>query len=139
MILSKPIHPLSGLAGGVFLVGALVSMPACETATNSGSVVIDSVDVASDQAAATLDLARTYEYRFAQANPDSILTDLWLAAISVERAWLALDNLCANPIGPRFTVLLTAPDARMAEHDFDPGTGALTCATMVRQYEIVGQ
>jgi len=109
----------------------------CETATNSASFLIDSTDVASDQAVATLDLARSYEYRFAQANPDSLLTELWLAAIAVQSAWYPLDNLCEGPLGPRFTVLLAAPDSRMADYDFDPGTGSLQCATMLRQYTII--
>lgn len=121
------------------LLGTALSTSGCETATNSASFLIDSTDVASDQAVATLDLARSYEYRFAQANPDSLLTELWLAAISVERAWYPLDNQCAGPLGPRFTVLLTAPDARMASYDFDPGAGSLSCSTMLRQYEILGE
>jgi hypothetical protein len=129
------VSRLSMLAIAALWASAMLLSTGCESATNSASVFIDSLDVASDQA--SLDIARTYEYRFAQANPDSLLTELWLAAISVETAWYPLDNLCASPIGPRFTVLLTTPDARMADYDFDPGTGSLACATMLRQYKIV--
>ncbi len=83
-----------------------------------------------------LDPARTYEYRFATARPESLLAALLDAGIPVEEAWLPLDNLCADPRGPVFTVALAYADARILAFDFDPGTGRLACATRLERYRV---
>lgn len=83
-----------------------------------------------------LDPARTYEHDFAQVDPDSVLAALLAAGIPVTRAWLALDNLCLDPRGPRFTVELSHPDVRILELDFDLGMGRLACATTLRRYTV---
>lgn len=82
------------------------------------------------------DPARTYEHDFAHVDPDSVLAALLAARIRVVRAWLALDNRCLDPRGPRFTVELARPDERILALDFGPGTGRLLCATTLRRYTV---
>jgi hypothetical protein len=84
----------------------------------------------------TIDSTRTYEYRFPQADPDSLLLVLWNAGLPVTQAWLPLDNLCADPRGPVFTVELAGPDAAITAFDFSLGTGRLACATRLRRYRV---
>jgi hypothetical protein len=81
-----------------------------------------------------LDPSRTYEHDFAAVDPDSVLATLLAAGIPVTRGWLPLDNLCLDPRGPRFTVELSQPDARILELDFGLGMGRLACATTLRRY-----
>jgi hypothetical protein len=83
-----------------------------------------------------LDTTRTYEYRFVQANPDSLLAVLRDAGVAVTQAWLPLDNRCMDPRGPVFTVELAAPDPAMLAFDFVLGTGRLACATQLRRYRV---
>ena len=83
-----------------------------------------------------LDPARTYEYNLAQIDPESVLEALLAEQIPVARAWLPLDNLCLDPRGPRFTVELSRPDARILELGFGLGMGRLACATTLRRYTI---
>lgn len=84
----------------------------------------------------SLDTTRTYEYRFVQVDPDSLLTALWNAGVPVTQAWLPLDNRCADPRGPVFTVELSKPDPAILAFDFLLGTGRLACATQLRRYRV---
>lgn len=85
-----------------------------------------------------LDPALTYEHDFARVDPDSILTALLRARIPVVRAWLPLDDRCADPRGARFTVELARPDDRILRLDFRLGTGRLACATTLRRFVVTG-
>jgi len=78
----------------------------------------------------------TYEYSFAEANPESLLKVLIRARIPVVVAWEPLDNACMDPLGPRFTVGLTRDDPRMAEFNFRHGNGRLACSQRIRKYVI---
>jgi len=80
------------------------------------------------------DLSRTWKYRYADVNADSLFRALLADAIDVEEAWEPLEDLCDDPIGPRFTVVLAAPDTRIARHDFEPGNGIRACTRLVRRY-----
>jgi hypothetical protein len=122
---------------GLALLGATLGGASCESATNTPAFMIDSVDVASDGVVGTLDAGRTYEYRLGRGRPDSVLAALWLDAIDVDAAWWPLDYICLDPVGPRLTVALTVADARITTHDFELGTGRLSCATTLREYRII--
>ena len=98
---------------------------------------VDSTTVASADVVPRLAAARTYEHLYHWAQPDSVLTALWTAGLEVEEAWRALNDLCLDARGPRLTVALKRPaDARMADNDFQLGTGRLECSPQLRQYAI---
>jgi hypothetical protein len=84
------------------------------------------------------DTTRTFAYFGAQpANPDSLLQVLCAAGIRVNEAWLPLDNLCLDPIGPRFTVELSGADDRIKTHGFRNGYGnRLICATQLKRFVV---
>lgn len=113
---------------------AIALLLACGEAPPGPALFED--DVTTDVVLARLDPARTYEYRFTTVRPESVITALLDAGIPVEEAYLPLDNVCLDPRGPVFTVTLLEPDTRILAHDFDPGTGRLACATLVRRYRV---
>jgi len=82
------------------------------------------------------DAKRTFHYGFSTVNPESMLTELWNAHIYVSEAWLPLDNLCVDPIGPRFTVVLKKEVARISDFHFTRGPGRLACATKLKRFTI---
>ena len=63
----------------------------------------------------------------------------WSACCS-RRGWASrrrgqpLEDLCEDPIGPRFTVVLAAPDPEIAKYEFEPGSGIRACTRLVRRY-----
>lgn len=85
------------------------------------------------------DTTRIYAYFGQQpVKPDSLLQALCTSGISVEQAWLPLDDRCENPIGARFTVELTGADNRIEAHGFKRGFGnLLLCATQVKKFTVV--
>lgn len=118
------------------LVCVLLAAPGgCESGSAAGPVVIQET-VAASTVVGSLDTTRTYEYRFVRADPESLLAVLADAGLPVTQAWLPLDNLCADPRGPVFTVELAHPDAGMTAFDFLLGTGRLACATRLRRYRV---
>jgi len=78
----------------------------------------------------------TYSYKFTTVNPESLLAVLVKSGIPVSQAWLPLDNLCMDPVGPRFTIELTQQDDRVFNFDFVRGTGRLACATHLKWYRL---
>lgn len=105
------------------------------TAVTPGLLVVDSMVVPSQGVSPAPE--RTYEYDSPLVRPDSVLSTLWRAGLSFDAAWLPLDYRCEDPRGPRLTVQLPRPDARMANHDFTLGTGRLGCATELTKYVLV--
>jgi len=97
---------------------------------------IDSTVVASADVVVRIDPLRTYEYDLNLGPVDSVLTALWSAGLQIDEAWLPLNYLCEDIRGPRLTVALEGPDDRMADHDFQLGTGRLACSETLRQYVI---
>ncbi len=81
-----------------------------------------------------VDLSRTYKYLRADANADSLVRVLLAARLGLEEAWQPLEDLCEDPIGPRFTVVLAAPDPEIAKYEFEPGSGIRACTRLVRRY-----
>ncbi|MDH3455487.1 MAG: hypothetical protein OER90_01480 [Gemmatimonadota bacterium] len=122
---------------GLVVLGLVSSaVPAC---TDTGPDVmppIDSTIVASADVIVRIDPLRTYEYDLSSGRVDSVLTALWTARLPVEEAWLPLNYMCLDPRGPRLTVALERPSARMADHDFQLGNGRLACSQDLRQYVI---
>lgn len=130
----RPKRGIPFLLGLATLGAALAGVPGCDDSTSVEVIRIDSTLVASSTAAP--DPSRTYEYDLAEVRPDSVLTALWIAGLPVEVAWLPVDYRCDDIRGARLTVQLSAPDARMAEHDFSPGAGRLPCAEELVRYVI---
>ncbi len=112
------------------------ALSACTGDVPAGPRLVEDI-VPSSIVVDRLDPARTYEYRFTTVQPESLLAVLLAAGVPVEEAWLPLDNQCSDPRGPVFTVALETPDVRILGYDFDPGTGRLACATLVRRYRVV--
>jgi hypothetical protein len=124
----------------LFLVVILMSFGvACQTSTEveDPGIQLRTSVVATTALSKPFDESRTYHYKYAEVNPDSVLMELWMSGVPVVQGWLPLDNMCMDPIGPRFTVELEKTDARVEKFDFLPGSGRLLCATKVRTYLIV--
>lgn len=85
---------------------------------------------------AEFDSTRTYHYAFVCTNPESLITELWNADVGVWQAWLPMDNMCMDPIGPRFTVELQGEDSAILDFNFSPGDGRLHCATSLKRFVI---
>ncbi|MGD8276548.1 MAG: hypothetical protein PVH00_00920 [Gemmatimonadota bacterium] len=113
-----------------------MSMALLPAACESAAAPTDDYTV-SDVLGADLppaDLSRTWKYVLADVNADSLVRVLLTAPLVVEEAWEPLEDLCDDPIGPRFTVVLAAPDPDIAEYDFEPGNGIRACTRLVRRY-----
>lgn len=96
------------------------------------SVVIDRTGLPDE-----FDSLTTFTYVFPAVNAESVLVTLLDSGIAVSDGWRPLDNLCADPIGPRFTVRLRVNDPRILNHDFVRGAlGRLLCATQVMWYQV---
>ncbi len=85
------------------------------------------------------DESRMFHYRYAEVDPDSVMMGLWLAGVPVVRGLLPMDNMCMDPVGPRFTIEVEKTDAPVAKFDSLPGSGRLMCATKVREYRMVAR
>lgn len=90
--------------------------------------------VAASELPATPAAGLVYRYRFASANADSLLRRLRAAGVPLREAWQPIEDLCMDPLGPRFTVLLSRPFPRIAALDFEPGSGIRACTVRVRRY-----
>lgn len=98
---------------------------------------IDSVVIGVSGLPDEFDSATTFTYVFPTVDADSVLVSLLESGIPVHYAWRPLDNLCDDPIGPRFTVQLYRDDPRILHHDFVRGAvGRLLCATRLMRYEV---
>jgi hypothetical protein len=82
------------------------------------------------------DSSRTYHLRSPSQRPESALVSLLHAGFAVTRAWQALDNWCADPVGPTFTVELQVDKATIQEHGLERGAGRLLCASMLTEYSV---
>jgi hypothetical protein len=121
--------PLLGLA----VLGACGDAPVQLAGGRIDSTVIDWTGLPDE-----FDSLTTFTYAFPSVNAESVLVVLLDAGIPVRYGWQPLDNLCADPIGPRFTVQLYRYDSRMLEHDFVRGAvGRLLCATQIMWYQVV--
>ena len=120
--------PLLGL-----VLGACRAVPVQAAAGRIDSIVIDRTGLPDE-----FDSLTTFTYVFPSVDAESVLVALLDAGIPVRYAWRPLDNLCMDPVGPRFTVQLDRDDPRMLDHDFVRGAvGRLLCATRIMWYQIV--
>lgn len=79
--------------------------------------------------------SRIYSYQDARSNPDSILRSLCAKGIGVSKAYNDADYFCKDMKGPRFVVVLSAPDSSILKQNFLPGDeGRFACATNVVRY-----
>jgi hypothetical protein len=102
--------------------------------------VIQSETISVEQLPDVFDETRTWVFR--QVHPpevEELIREMWRAGIRTRRAWLALDDRCFDPIGPRFTVELETDDPRIGDYGFDRGVGRLFCATHLTEYTVVGK
>jgi hypothetical protein len=102
--------------------------------------VIQSRTISVEQLPDVFDQTRTWVFRQTQApEVDNLIRQMWRAGIRTRRAWLALDNRCFDPIGPRFTVELETDDPRIGDYGFERGVGRLFCATQLTEYTVLGK
>lgn len=127
----------AGLALITLLAACQSSTNVDQSSTNVDQPVIESTVLSVASLPKVFDESRMFHYKYAEVNPDSVLMELWLAGIPVVQGWLPLDNLCMDPIGPRFTVELAKPFDAILKFDFANGSGRLKCATKVRRYIVV--
>ena len=122
-------------AGIVFF--ALLFQASCETKTNeSMQPQISVTRISVSEVPSTFDNTRTYYYPLSNPNPKSLLLGMFQQGIPVSEAWLPLDNRCANPIGPHFTVELKSADPRILNFGFVQGADQLFCSTKLDRYTI---
>jgi hypothetical protein len=96
------------------------------------SVLIDQTGLPDE-----FDSLTTFTYVFPAVNAESVLVALLDRGIPARDGWRPVDNLCEDPIGPRFTVQLARDDSRILEHDFVRGAvGRLLCATQLMWYRV---
>lgn len=99
---------------------------------------IEARTITTAELPAEFSASRTYKYPLPSLNdPKGVVLALLDAGIAVTRAWQALDNRCADPIGPTFTVELEAADAAILDEGFELGVGRLWCATTLTEYAVV--
>jgi len=101
----------------------------------AGGPTISSVEI-PDTDLPIFDLGRTYKMPGGAADPEGVLIALWNAGIDVTRGWQPLDNRCAPPLTPEFTVELAGADPAILGMGFEQGIGNLNCATRLLQYEV---
>jgi hypothetical protein len=126
-------HRAVGIALALTGLGAAIgSLPGCDDPGTLRAVRVDSAVVRSSSVQP--DAARTWEAERSDVRPDSTLVALLEDGLPVEVAWRPLLYRCDDPRGPRLTVQLTRPDARMATRGFTPGTGRLGCSEELMRY-----
>lgn len=114
----------------VLLLSAACS---CESPSGVADPTLTVLDVPGDALPAA-DLTRTYRHRSASVDADSMVRVLLRAGFRLSEAWQPLEDLCADPIGPRFTAVLAAADTRIERLGFERGTGIRACTRLVRRY-----
>ncbi len=97
---------------------------------------IQTTIISGSQLPKDFDSTTTFWYTLSAVEPESLLVELWKAGIPVCVAWLPLDNLCMDLIGPRFTVQLSEEDLRILGYNFARGPGRLACATQLKLFTI---
>lgn len=117
---------------GLAVLGACHDTPVQPAAGRLDSIVIGVAGLPDE-----LDSVTTFTYTFPSVNAESVLVALLDTGVPVRQGWRPLDNLCDDPIGPRFTVQLQQDDPRMLDHDFVRGAvGRLLCATQLMWYRV---
>jgi len=75
-----------------------------------------------------------YRYLLATVNADSLLRRMRADGVPVSEAFQPLEDLCEDPHGPRFTVVLYRIYEEVASFHFEPGSGIRACTVRVRRY-----
>ena len=88
--------------------------------------------ISSRELPSRFDETHTFVYTSPTVNAESLLTAMNKAGIRIRKAWLPLDNVCADPVGPRLTVELASLNNRVANFGFTQGVGRLACATTLK-------
>ena|SRR3989442_4989065 len=127
----------------VVIVALLFS--ACRSESGSANVVtpeptIESRTITVSELPVEFDESRTYYYRAANLkDPEHTIIALWQAGFHTTRAWQPLDNpLCADPLGPTFTVELEVDSPEIVDRGFQRGVGRLFCATTLTEFLVLG-
>jgi len=116
------------------LIGVGIAVMSCQSATQPVAPAIESRIIEKAEFPQQLDTSRTYVYTSGSVNADSLIEEMVKADLPLSRAWLPLDNMCMDPVGPRFTVELTQPDQEIGTFGFVKGVGRLACATKAKLY-----
>lgn len=124
------------LTTSAFVLSALFM--GCDSSPTTGNgPTIESSIISVDQLPKQFQLERTYRYRENRVeDPEGLLITLWDAGIRSSRAWQPLDDICLDPLGPRFTVELQEDDPRIEDLGFEKGVGRLFCARKLMAYRI---
>ena len=115
-------------------IGILVM--SCRSVTQPVAPTVRSTIIDKNEFPQSFDTSRTYVYMYTTVEADSLIEEMLKADIPLSRAWLPLDNMCMDPIGPRFTVELVQDDQSISRFGFVKGIGRLGCATKLKQYII---
>ena len=75
-----------------------------------------------------------YRYLLSTVNADSLLRLMRADGVPVREALEPLEDLCDDPIGPRFTVVLSRAFPEITAYHFEPGSGIRACTVRVRRY-----
>lgn len=111
-----------------YLLVLLFSACSVLAAQERGEFSLETTHISSNDLPLEFNEERTFFYSSNSANADSLLATLNDAGIRIVRAWQPLDNLCVDPIGPRFTVELATNDERVFAYGFARGVGRLRCS-----------
>lgn len=75
-----------------------------------------------------------FKYLLATVDADSLLRLMRADGVPVREAWLPLEDLCMDPLGPRFTVALSRAFEEITAYHFERGSGIRACTVRVRRY-----
>src|SRR6266704_46028 len=132
------------LCASVVVIVALI-FSACQSESGSANVApseptIQSRTITVSELPVEFDKSRTYYYRAANLqDPEHMIVALWQAGFHTTRAWQPLDNpLCADPLGPTFTVELEVDSPAIVDRGFQRGVGRLFCATTLTEFLVSG-
>src|SRR5262249_54083284 len=121
---------------GLALMGLLLLVSCDNKMSNMEQPQISIMKISSSELPHPLDTSRTYYFPSNNPNPEALLIAAFKQGIPISQAWLPLNDLCANPVGPHFTVELITPDSRILSFGFVQGTDMLACSTELNRYTI---
>lgn len=124
-----------GTIGQWAVLACTAALPVLGTGCSESPVEVElrSEELAGNDVVIPID-GLVYRYLLSTANADSLLRLMRRDGVPVAEALLPLEDLCADPIGPRFTVVLSREFEDITAYHFEPGSGIRACTTRVRRY-----
>jgi hypothetical protein len=117
------------------VLACTAALPALGTGCSESPVEVEltSEELAGNDVVIPID-GPVYRYLLSTVNADSLLRLMRRDGVPVTEALLPLEDLCADPLGPRFTVLLSREFEEITTFHFERGSGIRACTTRVRRY-----